>query len=896
MTISKDTLNQAWHAMPAENILRDLETSVDGLSTSEAQSRLDKFGLNRIAEEEKTPVLITIVHQFANPIIYILLISGIVTIILRDFLDAAVIFAVVVLNAIIGFTQEYKAEESIRSLKKLLAIRTFIIRDGVEQEIGAELIVPGDIVSLQSGQKVPADVRLMHVKEFQVDESAFTGESVPVLKTDKQIPDPNITVFEQNNMAFMGSVVTSGRAAGIVIATGPSTQLGQISEDVRSVGPITTPLQKRMSTLSHYIIVITALFGLVGFIVGTLREENILQLVLAIIAMAVAVVPEGLPIALTIALAVAVSRMAKQNAIIRHLPAIETLGSSTVIGSDKTGTLTRNEMTVEKIWAAVNTYIVKGPGYEPTGEILIDSEPVNVSEYPELQQVLRIGLLANESELIKEDGRWQARGDPTEVALIVSARRAGIDEEKEKEAYQELDMIPFESEFQYMATLNKHNGKVYLLVKGAPEKLLALSKTVAGMIDDVKEHKSVAINKANEFADKGLRVLGMAYKEMEPSRNEVTHNDVRDLTFIGLQGMMDPPRTEAIEAVKSARLSGIRVIMITGDNARTALSISKIMGIAEEDSIAKTGRELDEMSNHDLEQIVQNTSVFARVSPYHKLRIVNALKSTGEVVAVTGDGVNDAAALKAAHIGVAMGITGTDVAKEASDMVVLDDNFASIYAAIIEGRVAFDNIRKVTFFLLTTGAGVLIAIFATIVTELPLIMLPAQILWVNLVTNGLQDVALAFDPKDPGVEKRTPRRPGEGVLSRDLIIRLAVMGSIIAVATLGILIAGLSVGAPLDHVRTMALTTIVFAQFFNLFITRSEKISVFRQSITNNRFLFLSMVLAVIAQMLLLYLPVLRYVFSTTALSATELIIVIAVAGTVLIGGELDKWRVGLSR
>lgn len=890
MALRKES-ETAWHMQSPEAVLQNLETDIDGLSNTEAMRRLEEYGFNRLAEERKTPVFQVILDQFKDPLIYILIIAGFVTILLQDFTDAAVIFSVVILNAVIGFTQEYRAEESIRSLAKLLAPQATVVRDGYEQEIDAEMLVPGDIVVLQSGQKIPADIRLIRAKEFQVEEAAFTGESLPVSKTADPIPEPDVQPFEQKNIIFMGSIVTSGRATGAVIATGSATQLGQISEEVRAVGRIKTPLQGRVEVLSRYIIIATVGFGIAGLVAGVARGEDITQLLLAVIAMAVAVVPEGLPIALTVALAVAVNRMAKQNAIIRHLPAIETIGSSTVVGSDKTGTLTRNEMTVQRVFADGRVYKVEGSGYEPVGTITVDSERVDAKANELLEWTLRIGLLANESNLVKENGRWRAHGDPTEVALIVSAYRGGLDKEREEQDYPQLDILPFESELQYMATLNRHNDEVYLLAKGAPETVLSLSRSVAGTRAGIELHKTAALEAANDFADQGLRVLGMAYKKMPPDTTEVTHDDVDGLTFIGIQGMMDPPRPEAIEAVDGAKASGIRVIMITGDNSRTALSIAKTMGIAENGGSVVTGRDLDNIDETEVKRVVVTTPVFARVSPQHKFRIVNALKANGEIVAITGDGVNDAAALKAAHIGVAMGITGTDVAKEASDMVVVDDNFASIYRAIIEGRVAFDNIRKVTYFLLTTGAGALIAIFATIVTEIPLILLPAQILWMNLVTNGLQDVALAFDPKEEGIEKRRPRDPKEGILSRTLIIRLAILATIIAVGSFGIFVFTLATDTSLEYARTIALTTLVFAQFFHVFNARSERTSVFRQNPLKNRFLFYSVIAAFAAQMALIYLPILQTIFRTTALELSDLLIALAIASTVLIGSEFDKLR-----
>jgi len=894
--LGRDERAQAWYKKPIEDIFKELSTGVDGLSQAEAQVRIERYGLNKLVEDEKVPAWQTVLHQFKDPLIYILLIAATITILLQDYIDAGVIIAVVVLNAIIGFVQEYKAEESIRSLKKLLALKAFVVRDGHEQDLDAELIVPGDIISLQSGQKVPADIRLYSVKEFQIDESAFTGESIPVSKSSEPIPREDLQAFEQTNIVFMGSIVTTGRATGVAVNTGRSTQLGQISAAVKAVGTIKTPLQGRIEALSRLIILIVAGFSIAGLVIGLAQGEDIVQLLLTMIAMAVSAVPEGLPVALTIALAVAVNRMARQKAIIRYLPAIETMGSSTVIGSDKTGTLTRNEMSVQKIWAGGGIYSVEGTGYEPIGRVTKNgAEPkaaIDLNEDELLEWTLRIGLLAGESNLIKEDDRWMAHGDPTEVSLMVAAFRAGMDDELEKHECPQLDMVPFESELQYMATLNKMKDKVFLLVKGAPEKLLSLSKMVASVDGREFIDKKDVLGKADEFADQGLRVLGMALKEVTAETTEIVHDDIFDLTFIGLQGMMDPPRPQAIEAIKSAKQAGIRAIMITGDNARTALSIGRMMGIAGDSDIALTGRELDDLTEEELQAVVKTTSVFARVSPHHKLRIVNALKANGEIVAVTGDGVNDAAALKAAHIGAAMGITGTDVAKEASDMVIVDDNFASIYRALIEGRVAFDNIRKVTFFLLASGLGELIAILTAIVTGYPLMFLPVQILWMNLVTNGLQDVALAFDPKEPGVEERPPRDPKEGVLNRTLLVRLALLGLVFGLSSYAVFVSTLSAGASLEHARTMALTTIVFAQFFHVVNSRSERLSAFQQNLAENKFLLVSMIAALIAQLSLLYLPTMQLLFRTTALSVEELAITFAVGSLVLAASELDKWRV----
>ncbi len=889
----------AWHTLPVEKVLKILNTNVEGLSEEEARARLERYGPNKLAEEGRTPIIKIVLRQFADPLIYVLLASAIVTALLRDYIDSAVIAAVVILNAVVGFTQEYKAEESMKALKRLLALKSIVVRDGAEKEVDASEIVPGDVVFLRAGQRIPADLRLISTSEFRVNEAPLTGESVPSTKIVEPISDPHAPIADRENMAYLGTTATAGRAVAVTVATGIETELGRVSETIRTVEPVRTPLKSRFEQLTRYIIYVVAGFGVAGFAAGIALGEDLLQLFLAIIAMAVAAVPEGLPVALTIALSVAVSKMARKKAIIRHLPAVETLGSSTVIGSDKTGTLTRNEMTVRKIWTAGSMYEVEGVGYDPKGRLLKDGAQIDPAANPFLIWTLRVGLLANESNLVMENGRWTARGDPTEVALIVAARRAGLDEEKEKYEYAQLDLIPFESERRYMATLNKHDGRTFLLVKGAPEALLHLSERIAAERDGVLTATEV-LNAAGSMADQGLRVIASAYAEVPSEKREITHNDVKGLVFLGIQGMLDPPRPEAIDAIGHAKKSGIRVLMITGDNARTAIAIARAMGILdntsatfpeESDAMALTGGQLEKLSDDDLREAVKKTSVFARVAPNHKLRIVNALKDNGEIVAVTGDGVNDAAALKAAHVGVAMGVTGTDVAKEASDMVIADDNFATIYRAIVEGRIAFDNIRKVAYFLLTTGIAVLLAVTVTLVGGLPLILLPAQILWVNVVTNSLQDVALAFDPGEPGVEDRPPRDPREGVLNRTLLMRMLVLGIIAGAVTLGIFVYQLSSGVSLARARTIALTTIVFTQFFHVFNSRSERTSVFLQDPTSNRFLFLSILAALAAQIAVVYVPFMRIVFRTTPLSAGEFLIGVAAGASVLLASEIAKLR-----
>jgi magnesium-transporting ATPase (P-type) len=658
---------------------------------------------------------------------------------------------------------------------------------------------------------------------------------------------------------------------------------------VRTLGPVKTPLEQRVEVLSRYILAGVLSFGVVALIAGVLTGEDLIILFLTLIALAVAAVPEGLPIVMTIALSVAVHRMARRNAIIRHLPAIETLGSCTTIGCDKTGTLTRNEMSVQRIWAGGRLYRVEGVGYNPEGRLLKDEEPVDWRQSPSLEWTLRIGLLCNDSALVKEEGRWRAEGDPTEVALIVSAHRAGMDEALEKETHALSDILPFESERQYMATLNRHKDGSFLLVKGSPEVISSLSRRMSGNGRKAFEPDAM-VGTAGRLAEKGLRVLAMAYRPMPADTEEITHEDVNDLTFAGLQAMLDPPRPEAIEAISQAKKSGVRVLMITGDNRLTAKTVARRLSIAGAGRTL-TGHDLNRMDDEDLQRAVNRVSVFARVSPHHKLRIVNALKANDQIVALTGDGVNDSPALKAAHIGVAMGITGTDVAKESSDMVILDDNFASIYSAIVGGRVAFDNLRKVTWFLLCGSVGITLAVLISLFAAAPLIFLPAQILWVNLVTSGLQDVSLAFDPEEPGVAERPPRPPREGILNRSLILRLAVIGVTIGAIGFGLFYYYLAAGASLSHARTVALTGIVFSQFFNVFNARSEKRSVFTVNPLTNRLLVFSQITALAAHLSLIYAPPMQLLFRTTPLQLNDWLLIGALGSVVIVVSELHKLK-----
>jgi Ca2+-transporting ATPase len=876
-----------WYRKDAKDVFGQLHTSERGLSGQDAKSRLEREGPNKLPEAKGINLWKLLLHQFTSPLIYILLVAAIVTAFLGEYIDTSVIAAVLILNAVIGFLQEYKAEKSVKALDRMVVSRARVVRDGAEKEILSETLVPGDIVLLWSGMKVPADLRLFGTTELRVEEAALTGESVPVNKTTEPIETDRLTPGDQTNMAFMGTIVVNGRGKGIVVATGMKTVLGQIARDIKELAVTTTPLQQKIVGFAHFIGLVVlgsaAAIALLGFFLGMTLAE-IFKIA---VAAAVAAVPEGLPIVVTIAMAIGISRMAKRHAIIRKLPAVETLGSTTVICSDKTGTLTKNEMTVKAMYDGHHSCEVTGSGYEPIGKLYCEWEGADTLTQDRMRQLARIGMLCNESNLVEENGEFKVDGDPTEAALHVCAMKAGLDREKEKASYPQLSIIPFESERGFMATLHGSDGKRAIFAKGAPERILEMCSRSG---EEESFDRSKHLGTAEHLAQDGMRVLAMAWKEVPEDFADLTLQDVEGgFTFAGLQGMIDPPRPEAVEAVKGCTEAGIRVVMITGDHAVTAAAIGKMIGITRMGGRTLTGRDLESMDDETLFQNVQNVSVFARVSPQHKLKIVQQLMRHGEVVAVTGDGVNDAPALKAAHIGAAMGKTGTDVAREAADMVVTDDNFSSIFHAVEEGRVVFDNIRKVILFLIPTGFAAILSILMAMAMDLPIPYVAAQLLWINLVTNGLQDVALAFEPAEKGILKRKPRDPKEGIMSRLMIERSLLVGILIALGVIFNFFFALQAEVSLERARTIAVTTMVLFQFFQAWNSRSELQSVFRINPLSNPFLFYSMVASFLAQIAVIYLPALQWVFRTEALSGGEWLQIVLVSLSVIAAVEIDK-------
>lgn len=870
------------YKLSIKELLFHLKTNEKGLSSNEAEKRLKLHGLNLVQERGiKNPLLIFL-HQFLNPLILILVLAGIVTFLLKEFKDTMVIAIAVMSNALIGFFQEFTAEKKMHALKSMLAPKVISIRDGEETEILAKNLVKGDIVLLSAGNKVPADMRLIEGNNTSVDESALTGESVTVEKSIHALFKENLVPADQKNMLFMGTVVVKGSGVGVITQTGTKTVLGGIAEKVATVTDAKTPLQIKMDRFAIFISAIV-LFGiLIIFTTGIMKNLPIEQLFLQAIAVAVAAVPEGLPIVVTIAMAIGIQRMAKKNTVIRSLPSVETLGSTTVICSDKTGTLTKNQMTVEALFDGNYEYQVTGTGYESSGDILKNGKKIE-KPHDGLRNVLRIGVMCNESVLYKKNGSTLVNGDPTEGALIIAAKKADIHQNILYDLHHKIDILPFNSGQNFMACIYEIDGEHILMAKGSPEEIAG--RSIESDNSTIDKHLEIA----EKFAGKGLRVLAMAYKIVPKNITNIKPEDCQKMIFAGLQGMMDPPRPDAKTSIQSCQKAGIRVIMITGDHTITAKAIGSYLGICSPKSQVVNGSELEQMSDRDLFNKVQEVSVFARVSPNHKLRIVEQLMKHGEIVAVTGDGVNDAPALKAAHIGIAMGKTGTDVAKEASDMVLRDDNFASIFKAVYEGRVVFENIRKAVAFLIPIGFSAIITLFITTILGLPTPFLPAQLLWINLVASGISDLSLAFEPGDKQILDKPPRKRGEGIMSKILLQRSILVGLLISMGVVIVFIMSLNNGLSLETGRTMAVTTMVLFQFFQVLNARSETVSIFKISIFSNKFLLFGLLGSAIAHILVLHIPAFEWLFSMTPLSFLQWVLIIIMASSVIIAVETDK-------
>lgn len=897
-------LKQAsWHQLSAEEAASRLGVDFTrGLSAENVKRRQAEHGLNQMTARRGTPGWVRFLQQFNQALVYVLLAAAAVSAALGEQVDAAVIFAVVFINAVVGFIQESKAERALEKLAKMVRTEATVRREGRKQRVPSVDLVPGDVVLLQSGDSLPADLRLFEIRSLQVEEAALTGESVSVHKAAGVLPADTV-LGDRKNLAFAGTLVTYGQAAGVVIATGDDTQMGRIATMLHEAVDLSTPLTRKIAEFSRLLLYI--ILGLAGltFAVGMLRGESGAEMFMAAVALAVGAIPEGLPAAVTITLAIGVARMARRHAIIRKMPAVETLGSTTVICSDKTGTLTENQMMVARIWAGAQMHEVTGSGYEPNGEIRREGRATEFQAQPALTETLLAGLLCNDSQLVRKAGRLQVEGDPTEAALLVAAQKAGLDVKEAAQRLPRVDVIPFESEHMFMATLHRDDGGHVVYQKGSVERLLGYCDQVLDAAGNETPLDRAAVSRiADEMAGEGLRVLAFARRRLPASHAKLAQEDVkRELTLLGLQGMIDPPRAEAIRAVAQCQNAGIEVKMITGDHKGTAAAIAHQLGLRGSSGsagqlVAATGRDLEEIPDSQLPATAERMAVFARVAPEQKLRLVKALQSRGHIVAMTGDGVNDAPALRQADIGVAMGITGTDVSKGAADMILTDDNFASIEAAVEEGRNVFDNLTKFIAWTMPTSGGEGLLVLAAILLGTALPALPVQLLWINMSTALLLGLTLVFEPREPGIMARPPRDPARPILTPALILRIVLVSLCIVAGGFAFFLWETSRGAGLAEARTVVVNVIVMVETFYLLNCRSLTRPFLSLGVFSNLWVVGGVAAMLAAQMLFTYAPVMNKLFHSAPISGMAWLRILGVGLVVFVVVELRKSSGGQRR
>ncbi len=868
-----------WHTMPVESLVSTLKTSVNGISHQEAQSRLSTYGFNELKEKKKKTPLMMLLNQFTDFMILILIAAALLSGFLGEASDTIAIIVIVVLNAIIGFVQEYRAEKAMEALKKMAAPLATVIREGTPINIPTREIVPGDIVVLEAGKIVPADVRLSEAIQLKIEEAALTGESVPVEKMTHPISEENLPLGDRKNMAYKGTTVTYGRGSGIVVATGMQTELGKIATMLQEEEEVKTPLQKRLTAFGKKLSVAVLVICAVIFGIGLLRGEEPLRMLLTAISLAVAAIPEALPAVITISLALGARKMVNQNALIRKLPAVETLGSVTYICSDKTGTLTQNKMTVDIVFYNNTEY---------TATQLLPNTNSTITQ-------LFFSALALNNDATR-DASGSLIGDPTETALYLYAANQSFEKTVLSQKFPRVAEIPFDSERKCMTTIHKNNASniskspYVAFTKGAIDVLISATNSTMNESNITPINKDEILSVAERLSEKGLRVLGIAVKFLDELPNEIIPQTIEsNLTLLGLVGMIDPPRPEAQAAVAECKSAGIKPVMITGDHPLTATAIAERLGIIDEKrSTVITGKKLQEIPFDEFENNVESISVYARVAPEQKLKIIKALQDKGQFVAMTGDGVNDAPALKRADIGIAMGITGTDVSKEAAHMILLDDNFATIVKAVKEGRRIFDNIRKFIKYTMTSNSGEIWTIFLAPFFGLPIPLLPIHILWINLVTDGLPGLALASEPEEKGIMQRPPRHPQESIFAHGLGMHIIWIGLLMGVVS--IFTQALSIKLWNAHWQTMVFTVLCLSQMGHVLAIRSEKESLFSRGLLSNKPLLGAFVLTFILQMATIYVPSLNIIFKTQPLSLEELVITLALSSIVFVAVEIEKY------
>ncbi|MCU9600088.1 cation-translocating P-type ATPase [Pallidibacillus thermolactis] len=885
-----------YHEMNPEEIREKIQTDFNkGLTEEEVSRRRKQFGFNELQEGEKQSALLLFFSQFKDFMVIVLLVATLISGLLGEYIDAIAIMAIVLLNGILGFFQERRAEKSLEALKELSAPTATVLRNGKWVKIPSKEIVPGDIIRFSSGDRIGADVRILEANSLEIEESALTGESVPTSKDTEVIHGENVGIGDMSNMAFMGTMVTRGSGVGVVIGTGMKTAMGQIADMLQTTETLTTPLQRRLEQLGKILIIVALFLTLLVVMIGIMQGHDLYTMFLSGVSLAVAAIPEGLPAIVTIALSLGVQRMIKKNSIVRKLPAVETLGCASVICSDKTGTMTQNKMTVTHLWANNEVWNVSGQGYVPEGKFMKNNNIVDPKKDVHFEKLLSFAMLCNHANFITEKKNdYKLDGDPTEGALLVAGLKAGFTRENLLNEYTIIQEFPFDSARKMMTIIVENKkGERFAITKGAPDILIQLSESVFanGKEQHLTQQWKNRLQQAVEsLAKQALRTIAISYKKLNTKTTYVHESEVENnLTFIGLHGMIDPPRPEVKDAIKECKEAGIKTVMITGDHVITAKAIGKELGLIRSDSLVLDGATLDTMSVEELEEVVDRVSVFARVSPEHKLKIVKALQNNGHIVAMTGDGVNDAPAIKAADIGIAMGITGTDVAKESSSLVLLDDNFATIKAAIQEGRNIYENIRKFIRYLLASNVGEILVMLFAMILAMPLPLVPIQILWVNLVTDGLPAMALGLDRPEDDVMKRAPRSPKEGVFARGLGWKVISRGFLIGVATLiAFIVVYRNNPNDLAYAQTVAFATLVLAQLIHVFDCRSEH-SIFSRNPFGNPYLVWAVISSVILLLVVIYYPPLATVFHTVPIVPRDWLLILAMASipTFLLVGSL---------
>ncbi len=876
-----------WHSLGTDATVKEVDTSAErGLSPQEAKQRLEEYGPNKLPESKQRSTLMRFLEQFNNILIFLLIAAAVITALMGHWIDTFVILAVVIINVFIGFIQEGKAEKAIEGIKKMLSLKALVIREGHRDDIDAQNLVIGDIVILRAGDKVPADLRILKAKNFRVDESILTGESTDVEKSAEKV-DEDAVLADRSSMAFSGTMVTSGEATGVVVAVAEHTELGKISQMLTDIEEITTPLLQKIHSfgkkLSVFILSVGALVFLFAYFI---RDYPFVEAIMSVISLVVASIPEGLPAIMTITLAIGVQRMARRHAIIRRLPSVETLGAVSVICSDKTGTLTRNEMTAKSVITSQNTYLVEGVGYSPHGKVTADDKEADPDKNAVLKRLTQSILACNNSEIKEDEGEWKLSGTPTEGALITLGYKLGMRDFQSKR----IDAIPFDSEHKYMATLNEVEDKRFMFVKGAPEKILEMCSQQLTSENTEDIDPDYWNDKFEQSAKKGQRLIAVAYKELDSSRDSIEFTDVeKDLIMLGMIGIIDPPREEAYDAIQECKEAGIRVVMITGDHLLTAQAIAEELGISD-DAKAISGSELEKMDDDKLVEIVKDHSVFARTSPEHKLRLLKALQANNQLCAMTGDGVNDAPALKRANIGIAMGIKGTEVSKDAAEMILTDDNFASIVNAVEEGRTVYDNIRKTILFLLPANGAEATVIIAAIIFGLTLPITPVQILWVNMVSAVTLALALSVEPMEQKVMQLPPRDPNKSILGGHFFWRVVFVSLLSGGITFGLFTRNyLQEIHDITTARTIAVNMLVACHLFYLLTCRKLYERSISKRFFDNKYVFISIGVLILLQIFFTYTPFMNNLFGTTALAIRTWLYPLVAGIIVFILVEIEK-------